>query len=152
MKKILILILFFCLGFSVFAEHQITDMAGRRVSIPEPEEIETIFTANPIASVFLYTLDYEKMAGWNLTLYRDVKPLLPEEVRNLPKYGTLYGNGKTISEEEVFLADPQVILLMGDMTAALKKRADELQNLFRIPRCCSGWRFEQSGCCLYSFG
>ena len=133
MKKTFLFLVLLYMGFSVFAQRLITDMAGRQVSLPEPEDIKTIFTANPTASVFLYTLDFERMAGWNLTLYNDVKPLLPGAVRNLPQYGTLYGNGKAISEEEVFLAAPQLILLMGELTEELIARADELQERFKMP-------------------
>ena len=133
MKKTLLFLLLFSIGFSVFAERYITDMIGRQVAMPEPEDIKTILTANPVASIFLYTLSYERMAGWNVNLYKDVKPLLPAAARNLPKYGTLYGNGKAISEEEVFLAHPQLILLMGDLIREIKVRADELENRFKIP-------------------
>ncbi len=133
MKKTLIpLILFFSL-LSVYGQRAITDMAGREMELPRSEDIITIFTGNPTASVFLYTLDYERMAGWNLTLYKGVKSLLPAPVRNLPNYGTLYGNGKAIGEEEVFAADPQLILLMGEVTPGLISRADELADRFRMP-------------------
>lgn len=133
MKKVIFFLLLITAGYSVFAQRNITDMAGRQINLPEAAEIKTIFTANPTAAVFLYTMDYTKMAGWNLTLYKDVKPLLPAPVRNLPKYGTLYGNGKAISEEEVFLANPQLILLMGNMTDDLITKADEIQDRFKIP-------------------
>ncbi len=133
MKKKLTVLLLTLTALSLFAQRQFTDMAGRSVELPPAEEIVTIFTANPTASVFLYTLDYERMAGWNLTLYKDAVPLLPAAVRKLPKYGTLYGNGKAVSDEEVFAARPQLLLLMGELTDDLTARADELTARFRLP-------------------
>ena len=133
MKKQLTLLLLALILLSAHAQRTVTDMAGRSMQLPDSGDIETIFTANPTASVFLYTLDYERMAGWNLTLYKDVKALLPPAVRNLPRYGTLYGNGKAVSEEEVFAARPQLILLMGDLTPGLTAKAEELADRFRMP-------------------
>ncbi|MDC7222379.1 MAG: ABC transporter substrate-binding protein, partial [Spirochaetales bacterium] len=53
--------------------------------------------------------------------------------QNLPHYGTLYGNGKPVSEEELLAADPQLILLMGELTESFKERANELSDRFSIP-------------------
>jgi iron complex transport system substrate-binding protein len=133
--KTVLLTVFLLLGCvpSVFGERTITDMAGRRVPVPEASEIRTVFPANPVACVLLFSLDMGRMAGWNIQLSPQAKGMLPPAVRDLPFLGTLYGHGKSTSEEEILKTGPQLILLMGEIHPAIGTKADEICARLHLP-------------------
>ena len=41
----------------------VTDSVGRKVTVPEPEQLQKVYVTSPIGFIFLYTLDFERLAG-----------------------------------------------------------------------------------------
>lgn len=110
----------------------ITDMAGREVTIPI--EIDKIYGVNNNATFILYTLVPEKLIGWNLKLSEVAVKYIEEPYKKLPVVGSLYGNGKLASVEEILVYEPDVIFL-SDRSATDKciQAAEALQSTMEIP-------------------
>ena len=47
---------------------EITDMAGRKVTVPAAEDIESVFSTGPVAAIFMYMVAPDKLLGWNYEL------------------------------------------------------------------------------------
>ena len=42
---------------------EITDMAGRKVTVPAAEDIESVFSTGPVAAIFMYMVAPDKLLG-----------------------------------------------------------------------------------------
>jgi iron complex transport system substrate-binding protein len=134
MKKMaLISIILLQLGFSLSADQSIIDMAGRSVILPDSSDIRRILTANPVASIFLYTVDPSRMVGWNTALSPEAKEQVIGGSAELPDLGVIYGNGKSASDEEILKNDPQFILLMGVENDSITSAANEISERLHLP-------------------
>lgn len=108
----------------------ITDMAGRKVQVPE--HIDKVFGTSPVASIMVYTLATDKLVGWNY----DLRPL--EKKYILPKYQTLPNLGgwyakNTGNTEELLKIHPDLLLSVGTITETDISLANRIQNQLRIP-------------------
>lgn len=115
------------------AKVKITDMNGREVEIPAPNQLKKVYYPSPLAQLMIYTLDPEKMAGV-------VSEFSPEQKKYMPKVEELkvFGNfdgGKTANPEEVLASGAQAYISMGPMKLDdnSKAAADELQAKLGIP-------------------
>ncbi len=108
----------------------ITDMAGRKVTIPE--EIDSVYATHTIGTLFVYTLNPELVAGWNFALQDAEKEFIKEQYYNLPILGRWKGTGSS-NTEEIILAHPDIIINMGDLTENFITESDEMQQLLGIP-------------------
>jgi iron complex transport system substrate-binding protein len=132
-KRILIVMVLGGIFSSLFATQVIVDMAGRTVQLPDSDEIHRVFTANPIASIFLYTVEPSLMVGWNTKLNGDAKKVLDKYAVNLPNFGVIYGNGQGASDEAILQSDPQFILMMGEDNEQITSAADEISSRLHLP-------------------
>jgi iron complex transport system substrate-binding protein len=105
----------------------ITDMAGRSLEVPA--KIDKIYGTDPIASILVYTVDPEKMAGWNYKLNDLEKELILPEYHDL----TVFGMGDNVNLEAIIKAAPQICLQVGSLGDAEIANADKLQGQLGIP-------------------
>jgi len=109
---------------------EITDDAGRKLVIPQ--EISKVYGTSPVATILVYTLAPEKLAGWNYELRKeDLKYLLPE-THSLPNLGG-WQSKNTGNIEEILKAKPDVIISMGQITDTDISLADKIQGQVGIP-------------------
>lgn len=87
---------------------EITDMAGRRVVVPE--RIERVWGSAPPLSVLLAMVAPETMVGVNLPFAPPSRAYLPPGVVELPVLGGVYGMGRAADPEEVLNRRPQIVL------------------------------------------
>lgn len=106
---------------------QITDMSGRVVEIPA--EIDKVFSTGPVAAIYLYTMDPERMLGWNYKLNDLEKQIILPEYHDLPSYGM----GDSVNYEAVIAAAPQIALDVSSGNDAAKADADKLSESLGIP-------------------
>lgn len=106
---------------------QITDMAGRAVALPE--EITSVFSTGSAAAIFLYTLEPDKLLGWNYELNDAEKSMILEQYHDLPNFGT----GDAVNYEAVIAADPSIALTAGAINDATRSEADQLAEKLGIP-------------------
>lgn len=109
----------------------ITDAGGRIVEIPD--HISKVLAAGPPASVLIYVLAPEKLAGWvRDPKEREERFLLPA-VRDLPTYGRLTGKGGDANIEMILKAKPDVIIDVGTVNETYISLADRVQKQTGIP-------------------
>ena len=105
----------------------ITDMAGRQIEIPS--NVESVFCADPMNAITLYTLAPDKLLGWCYPLSEAEAQYLLPEYRDLP----VYGMKDNINIEAVIDAQPDIAILTGTLDASLSAAADILQSRLGIP-------------------
>lgn len=122
---------------------KITDMNGRELEIPSPQELKKVYFPSPLAQLMVYTINPDKMAGV-------VSELRPDQLRFMPKAEGLevmgnFDGGAKINPEQVLATGAQVFISMGPMKLDEKSKqsADELQEQLKIPVIVVNGQFDQ---------
>jgi iron complex transport system substrate-binding protein len=109
----------------------ITDMAGRQVTLPPV--VNKVYSASPVATVLLYTIDPEVLASWSYYMASDETRFILPKYRDLPVVENWTGRDSPGNIEAVLKLKPDVIFVMADLTPANRALADEMQQLIKIP-------------------
>ena len=107
-----------------------TDDLGREVELPAA--IERIVPTGPLAQIVLYAIAPDMFVGLAAKWYSTAEGFVPEEYMNLPFFGQLYGSAD-LNVEELALADPQVIIDIGQTMSTGAEDMDTLQEQTNIP-------------------
>ena len=116
---------------SVAPARTVTDSAGRDVDVPE--EIRTVYAAGGPASVLVYMLRPDALAGWPRALREWERPYVPPEYRDLPETGMLTGRGGEANLERMLERRPDVIVDFGSVRDTFISLADRVQRQTGIP-------------------
>ena len=108
---------------------EITDMAGRKVTVPAAEDIESVFSTGPVAAIFMYMDAPDKLLGWNYELNDVEKSIILEKYHDLPNFGM----GDAINYEAVIAANPTIALNCGKINDAMVSDCDALSKSLGIP-------------------
>ena len=108
---------------------EITDMAGRKVTVPAAEDIESVFSTGPVAAIFMYMVAPDKLLGWNYELNDVEKSIILEKYHDLPNFGM----GDAINYEAVIAANPTIALNCGKINDAMVPDYDTLSKSLGIP-------------------
>ena len=108
---------------------EITDMAGRKVTVPAAEDIESVFSTGPVAAIFMYMVVPDKLLGWNYELNDVEKSIILEKYHDLPNFGM----GDAINYEAVIAANPTIALNCGKINDAMVSDCDTLSKSLGIP-------------------
>jgi len=108
---------------------EITDMAGRKVTVPAVENIESVFSAGPVAAIFLYMVAPDKLLGWNYELNDVEKSIILEKYQDLPNFGM----GDAVNYEAVIAANPTIAINSGKINDAMVSDCDALSESLGIP-------------------
>lgn len=108
---------------------EITDMAGRKVTVPAAEDIESVFSKGPVAAIFMYMVAPDKLLGWNYELNDVEKSIILEKYHDLPNFGM----GDAINYEAVIAANPTIALNCGKINDAMVSDCDALSKSLGIP-------------------
>lgn len=108
---------------------EITDMAGRKVTVPTAENIESVFSAGPVAAIFLYMVAPDKLLGWNYELNDVEKSIILEKYQDLPNFGM----GDAVNYEAVIAANPTIAINSGKINDAMVSDCDALSESLGIP-------------------
>ena len=108
---------------------EITDMAGRKVTVPTAENIESVFSAGPVAAIFLYMVAPDKLLGWNYELNDVEKSIILDKYQDLPNFGM----GDAVNYEAVIAANPTIALNSGKINDAMVSDCDALSESLGIP-------------------
>lgn len=108
---------------------EITDMAGRKVTVPAAENIESIFSAGPVAAIFLYMVAPDKLLGWNYELNDVEKSIILDKYQDLPNFGM----GDAVNYEAVIAANPTIAINSGKINDAMVSDCDALSESLGIP-------------------
>ncbi len=124
----------------------VTDSAGRTVQVPET--VTRVYAAGPPASVLLYVMAPERLAGWPRPPTADERPFLAAPYRDLPETGRLTGRGDTANLERVLQARPDLIIDVGSIGDTYVSLADAVQAQTGIPYLLIDGRFEKTPAAL----
>ena len=108
---------------------EITDMAGRKVTVPAVENIESVFSAGPVAAIFLYMVVPDKLLGWNYELNDVEKSIILDKYQDLPNFGM----GDAVNYEAVIAANPTIAINSGKINDAMVSDCDALSESLGIP-------------------
>ena len=108
---------------------EITDMAGRKVTVPAAEDIESVFSTGPVTAIFMYMVAPDKLLGWNYELNDVEKSIILEKYHDLPNFGM----GDAINYEAVIAANPTIALNCGKINDAMVSDCDALSKSLGIP-------------------
>lgn len=108
---------------------EITDMAGRKVTVPAAENIESVFSTGPVAAIFLYMVAPDKLLGWNYELNDVEKSIILNKYQDLPNFGM----GDAVNYEAVIAANPTIAINSGKINDAMVSDCDALSESLGIP-------------------
>lgn len=108
---------------------EITDMAGRKVTVPAAENIEAVFSAGPVAAIFLYMVAPDKLLGWNYELNDVEKSIILDKYQDLPNFGM----GDAVNYEAVIAANPTIAINSGKINDTMVSDCDALSESLGIP-------------------
>ena len=108
---------------------EITDMAGRKVTVPTAENIKSVFSAGPVAAIFLYMVAPNKLLGWNYELNDVEKSIILDKYQDLPNFGM----GDAVNYEAVIAANPTIAINSGKINDAMVSDCDALSESLGIP-------------------
>lgn len=108
---------------------EITDMAGRKVTVPAAENIESVFSAGPVAAIFLYMVAPDKLLGWNYELNDVEKSIILDKYQDLSNFGM----GDAVNYEAVIAANPTIAINSGKINDAMVSDCDALSESLGIP-------------------
>lgn len=108
---------------------EITDMAGRKVTVPAAENIESVFSAGPVAAIFLYMVAPDKLLGWNYELNDVEKSIILDKYQDLPNFGM----GDAVNYEAVIAANPTIAINSGKINDTMFSDCDALSESLGIP-------------------
>ena len=101
---------------------EITDMAGRKVTVPAAENIESVFSAGPVAAIFRYMVAPDKLLGWNYELNDVEKSIILDKYQDLPNFGM----GDAVNYEAVIAANPTIAINSGKINDTMVSDCDAL--------------------------
>lgn len=126
------------ISVSLFAEKKdsgttvtITDMAGRKVTIPKT--IQKIYSTSPMGEIIMYTLAPSKIAGKTWTLDLAEKSLLIDEYLEKPVLGGWFGKNTTGNPEVIVKAHPDIVLSMGYLNNTDISATERIEEKLGIP-------------------
>jgi len=117
----------FLLGAALSASARtVTDMTGRRVTLPD--HVSKVVCLSNNMMVYVYSLDWRKLAGWNFPPKAEARQFLDAGSLGRLSIGSM--PGKSMNEETILALKPD-LLLCSDEDAL--EDPDALQKRLRIP-------------------
>ena len=142
----LILVALLGLAAPAAAERVVTDSAGRQVTLPD--RIQRVFAAGPPASVLVYVLAPDKLAGWSRAATPAEREYLAAPYGDLPELGRLTGRGDTANLEVVLKVKPDLVLDFGSVGDTYVSLANRVQEQTGIPYLLIDGRFANTAAAL----
>ncbi len=147
----MLLALAWLLGFAGLVEaRSVTDSAGRVVEVPD--NIRTVFAAGPPASVLVYVVKPQVLAGWPRAIRGEEAAYVAAPYRDLPETGRLTGRGGEANLERVLEIKPDLIVDFGSVRDTYIDLADRVQAQTGIPYVLIDGRFEATPAALRLMG
>lgn len=104
-----------------------TDDLGREVVLPA--DITRIAPSGSNAQVIVFQIAPEKLVGLSTALGSEEKTIYPEFTYGLPVFGTLYGKKANLNKETLILANPELVIDVGDIKGSVEDMAKELDDV-----------------------
>ena len=125
---ILVMILMWSVSASA---RDITDMAGRRVRVPD--EIHRVYGVTPPVSYMVYAMDPALLVGSNFPFSRYELEYLDPRMKDLPVVGGWFGQGRVANLENLLAVKPDIILLWRWNESAVNEKIERILKPLNIP-------------------
>ena len=106
------------------------DDAGREVNLPN--KIESVIPTGPLSQLVLFALCPEMLVGLGSKWPKSANGIIADEYLDLPYFGKLYSSAE-LNVEALALANPDIIIDIGEYKENLNEDLDGLQNQMGIP-------------------
>jgi iron complex transport system substrate-binding protein len=103
------------------------DDLGREVVLPA--NITRIAPSGSNAQVIVFQIAPEKLVGLSTKLGSEEKTIYPSYTYDLPVFGTLYGKKANLNMETLILANPELVIDVGDIKGSVESMAKELDDV-----------------------
>ena len=140
MKKALLIVLMAFASLALFAQavtesttepassvQVFVDDLGREVTLPA--SITRIAPSGSNAQVIVFQIAPEKLVGLASKLSGDELLVYPSYTHDLPAFGTLYGKKANLNKETLILANPELIIDVGDIKGSVAEMAADLDKV-----------------------
>jgi len=128
LKRLFVVLLLLTVGCSFAEARQITDMAGRKVTVPDV--INKVYGTSPPATLMVYAMDPGLVAGLNMPVTSADTPYLDPRFVAQPVIGGWFGQGRTTNLETLLALEPDIILVWYWTFSAMdEKMASTLERL-----------------------
>lgn len=114
-------------GIQDEATQTFVDDLGREVVLPA--NITRIAPSGSNAQVIVFQIAPEKLVGLSTKLGSDEKTIYPSYTYDLPVFGTLYGKKANLNKESLILANPELVIDVGDIKGSVESMAKELDDV-----------------------
>jgi iron complex transport system substrate-binding protein len=132
-RLIALLILLFLFGISatIADAREITDMAGRKVTLPD--SIKKVYAPSAYGAYVMYSIDPALLAGLIFPVREEDKKYLWKDAQNLPVIGSLFGQRQTGNVELLLKTKPDLIIMWAAKKSALDEKAEATLKKFNLP-------------------
>lgn len=127
----LVLFVLFAMSVALGDAREITDMAGRKVMLPDP--INKVYAPSAYGSYIMYSVDQTLLAGLIFPLKQEEKEYFRKDAQKLPVIGSLFGQRQTGSIDLLLKAKPDLIILWSAKKSALDQKAEEALTKLGLP-------------------
>lgn len=145
-RKLFLVLIMFVISINIYAQGDIednievsetfvfVDSLGREVEVPT--NIERVAPSGNLSQQIIYSIVPFKMVGWSSKPTEEMNKYFYSDVISKPVYGTFYGKKANLNMEALLVANPQVIVDIGEIKGSKEemiKDLDELQAKLNIP-------------------
>ncbi len=125
-----LLFTFILLCSSLLHAREVTDMAGRKVTVPD--RIAKVFGSTPPATNIVYSIDPSLLVGLNATPNNAEMAYLRKDTLELPVIGGWYAD-KTANAESILKAAPDVVIGWLWRNSALNEKVEAVLGHLNLP-------------------
>lgn len=113
---------------------EITDQAGRTVTIPTPENLKKVFSQSPLGEMMVYSINPEFLAATYTKYTEESLKYLDPVMKDVPYLG-VFSAGQVVNKEQILGSNAQVIVYVGpnQLDQATIDAANDLQNQLNMP-------------------
>lgn len=130
-KLVFVVFLLSTVGYSSLEARQITDMAGRRVTVPDV--IHSVYDTSPPATLMVYAVDSGLVAGLNMPIKPADKPYIDPRMVARPVIGGWFGQGRATNLETLLALSPDIILVWWWTFSAMDEKMAQTLEPLGIP-------------------
>lgn len=110
---------------------EFTDSTGRTVTVPY--EVTKIAISGPLSQVYILPLAGDMLVGVSNAFSEDAEVYLPDYIFEMTEIGQLYGGKGEMDLEALLVADPDVVIDIGDSKDTITEDMDSLTEQTGIP-------------------
>lgn len=110
------------------------DSLGREVQIPKT--IERVAPSGNLSQQIIYSIVPDRMVGWGTKPTAAMNKYFKKEILEKPVFGAFYGAKANLNKEALIVADPQIVVDIGEIKGSKEdmiKDLDQLQEDIGIP-------------------